>query len=51
MIYKLVSSIVVLNLIYEIIEIIFPAKKMKNTIKSFILILIFYEICKVIIDF
>lgn len=43
MIYKFVFSIIVLNLIFEIIEMIFPSKKMKNMVKSFVLILFFKE--------
>ena len=43
MIYRFVFSVIVLNLVYEIIEIVFPAKKIKNTVKSFVLILMFKE--------
>lgn len=46
MIYKFVGTIIVLNVMYEIIEIILPSKRMKNTIRSFILIIMFYVICK-----
>lgn len=50
MIYKFVSIVIVLNIVYEIVEIILPSKKMKNAIKSFILIMMFYVICKTLFN-
>ncbi len=44
MIYKFVLSIIILNLLYEIVEMILPSKKLKNSVKSFVLILILKEI-------
>lgn len=48
MIYRFVFLIIVLNLLYELVEVVFPAKKMKTSVKSYVLILVFYVICKYI---
>ena len=45
MIFKIVVLIVVMNLIYELIEIIFPVKKLNLTIKSFALLIMLYAMC------
>ena len=44
MIYKFVTGVIVLNLIYELVEIIFPSSKMKSSVKSFVLILLLYVV-------
>ncbi len=44
MIYKITILIIVLNLLYEVIEVVFPSKKMKNSVKSFTLIFMLYLI-------
>ena len=45
MFYRFVCIVIILNVLYELIEVIFPSKKMKSTVKSFVLVLIFYVIC------
>ncbi len=50
MIYKFVILIVTLNVLYEMIEFIFPIGKMKQIIKSFTLIVFLYEICQFVIS-
>lgn len=48
MIYKFVISFLVLNIIFEFIEIIFPIKKMKNMVRSFVLIVMLYAVSEYI---
>lgn len=43
MIYKFVSSFLVLNILFEIFQIIFPSNKMNNFVKSFVLIVFLYS--------
>ena len=50
MVYKLVLTFILCNLIYEIVEIVFPVNKMKNIVKSFVLIVLLYAISKYIIS-
>ena len=45
MFYKISIFVVVLNLIYELIEMIFPMSKMNFTIKSFTLMVMLYVVC------
>lgn len=45
MIYKFVCVVIVLNLLYELIEVVFPAKKMKGIVKSFVMMLMVYALC------
>lgn len=40
MIYKLVLTFIVLEIVYEVIELIFPIQKMRGTVKSFVLIIL-----------
>lgn len=47
-IYRFVSMIVVMNVLYELIEFIFPTKNMKTIVKSFTLIFFLYAICELI---
>lgn len=42
MIYNFVFTFITLNIIYELMEIIFPSSKMQNFVKSFVLIIILY---------
>ena len=51
MIYKFVISFLVLNIIFEFIEIIFPIKKMKNMVRSFVLIVMLYAVSEYIFAF
>lgn len=37
LVYNLVLIFIVLEIIYELIELIFPIKKMRGTVKSFVL--------------
>lgn len=48
MIYKFVYTFIILNIIYELIEIIFPIKKMNMMVKSFVLIITLYVMCEYI---
>lgn len=48
MIYKFVISVIVLNLLYELIEIILPSSKIKNMVQSVCLIIMLYAVCKMI---
>lgn len=48
MIYKFVTSVIVLNLLYELLEMIFPSTKLKTTVKSFVLLLMIYTVCEMI---
>lgn len=48
MIYKFVISFLVLNIIFEFIEIIFPIKKIKNMVRSFVLIVMLYAVSEYI---
>lgn len=43
--FKVCAVVIILDLLYEFIEMIFPSKKMKSIIKSFSLTLILYLIC------
>lgn len=45
MIYKFTCIVILMNLMYEFIELIFPSKKMKGIVKSFVMICIIYAIC------
>lgn len=45
MFYKISIFVIVLNLIYELIEILFPMTKMGFSIKSFTLIIMLYMVC------
>lgn len=45
MFYKISIFVIVLNLIYELIEILFPMTKMSFSIKSFTLIVMLYMVC------
>ncbi len=49
MFFKIVIFVIVMNLIYELIEIVFPSKNMKLTIKSFSLIVMLYALCDYLI--
>ena len=42
MIYNFVLTFILLNVIYELLEVIFPSSKMQNFVKSFVLIVILY---------
>ena len=44
--YDFVVVIIVLNLLYELIEIVFPAKKMSVAIKSFASLILLYALCE-----
>lgn len=44
MIYEFVVVILVLNVIYELVEIIFPIKRMNGIIKSFSLLIMLYAL-------
>ncbi len=48
MIYNFVYTFIILNIIYEIIEIIFPIKKMNMVVKSFVLMITLYAMCEYI---
>lgn len=49
MIYRFVSSFIILNILFEIIEIIFPSEKMNGFVKSFVLIIMLYAMCHLFI--
>jgi len=51
MIYKLTFSILVLNIIYEFVEIIFPFKYMNNFIKSTVVLLFLYAVIEIFINY
>lgn len=44
MIYRFVLVVIVLNIIYELVEVVFPSSRMKSTVKSFVLIVVLYLI-------
>ena len=44
MIYRFVSSFIILNIIFELVQILFPISKMNNYVKSFVLIIFLYSI-------
>lgn len=48
MIYNFVASVIVLNLLYELLEMILPSEKLKTTVKSFVLLLMLYVVCEMI---
>ncbi len=47
-IYNLVLAFVVLEIIYELIELIFPIKKMRSAVKSFVLLVMLTALCSYI---
>ena len=49
MFYNIVLTIIVLNVIYELVEVVFPIKKMNTTIKSFVLMVMLYALCDYLI--
>ena len=50
MVFKVVVLLIVVNLIYELVELIFPAKKINLTIKSFSLIVMLYAVCDYLVS-
>lgn len=44
--YDFVITIIVLNLIYELIEIVFPINKMSVAVKSYALLIVLYAMCE-----
>ena len=51
MFYKIAIFVIVINVIYELIEILFPLSKMNFTIKSFTLIVMLYTLCDYLVVF
>ncbi len=49
MIYKLISGFVILNIVYEILQVIFPSNKLNNFLKSIVLIIFLYGLVELII--
>ncbi len=49
MIYKLISGFVILNIVYEILQVIFPSNKLNNFVKSMVLIIFLYGLVELII--
>ena len=49
MIYKFISSFVVLNIVYEILQVVFPSNKLNNFVKSMVLIIFLYGLLEIII--
>lgn len=45
MIYNFVLTFIVLNLVYELVEVTFPISKMRGAVKSFVLIVILSVFC------
>lgn len=45
-----VFVVIVLNVLCEIVEVVFPMGKMKNSIKSFVLLLVLYVIVESVTD-
>ena len=43
--YDFVLVVIVLNVVYEMVEFIFPIKRMGNIVKSFTLIIMLYALC------
>lgn len=49
MIYKFISGFVVLNIVYEILQVVFPSNKLNNFVKSMVLIIFLYGLLEIII--
>lgn len=49
MFIKIVVVVIVLNVIYELVEMIFPVKTLNLTIKSFALIVMLYALCDYVV--
>ena len=45
MIYEFVKSVLVLSVVYELVELLFPSKKMNTAVKSFTLVIFLYSLC------
>ena len=46
MVYEFVFVFIVLNIIYELVEILLPVQKMKLIVKSFTLVVLLYAMCE-----
>ncbi len=49
MIYKFVSSFIILNIIFEVLQVLFPSNKMNNFVKSLVLIIFLYGLLELFI--
>ncbi len=49
MIYEFVVSFIVLNIVFELVEIIFPSERMSGFVKSFSLMILLYVVIKIFI--
>lgn len=47
-IYNFVLTFIVLEIVYELVELIFPIKKMRSSVKSFVLLVFLSVICSYI---
>ena len=50
MIYKIMFEIVILNILYELIEMVMPDKKIKGTVKFAVMIVMLYVFVDLIFE-
>ena len=49
--YDFVWVVIILNVVYELVEFVFPIKRMGNIVKSFALIIMLYALCDYVVAF